>query len=90
METIDRNIYTGHDLERLLLNIVFVEDIIVGSNVDKLSKQFQNGMHMEFEMSMLGEMFSFLGLHVQQKDKNIFRYPTKYLRECNFHTKRHG
>lgn len=38
-------------------------------------------MQFEFEMSMLGELSYFLGLHISQLDKGIFISHTKYTRE---------
>ena len=43
---------------------VYVDDIIFRSNDDKLSQQFAKDMQNEFEMSLLGELKFFLGLHV--------------------------
>ena len=41
-----------------------MDDIIFGSDDDKLSKQFVECMQKEFEMFMLGEMKFFLGLQI--------------------------
>ena len=38
-------------------------------------------MQSEFEMSLLGELTYFLGLHISQWDKGIFIYQTKYIKE---------
>lgn len=44
METIDYNIYTKYDLDTFLLCIVYVDDIVFGSNVDNLCQQFTTVM----------------------------------------------
>ena len=41
---------------------VYVDDIIFGSDDDRLSQQFSKDMQSEFEMSLLGELNFFLGL----------------------------
>ena len=45
---------------------VYVDDIIFGSNDDRLSKNFATKMQSEFEMSLLGELKYFLGLRISQ------------------------
>jgi len=60
---------------------VYVDDIILGSNDDKLSKYFATKIQSEFEMSMLGKLTCFLGLQISQQDKRIFIYQTKYVKE---------
>ena len=41
---------------------VYVDDIIFGSDNDKLSQEFSKDMQKDFEMSLLGELKFFLGL----------------------------
>jgi hypothetical protein len=41
----------GNDL---LIIVVYVDDIIFGSNIKLMSKKFVSAMQKEFEMSMLG------------------------------------
>jgi hypothetical protein len=43
---------------------VYVDDIIFGSDDDKMSKDFARMMQQEFEMSFLGELNFFLGLQI--------------------------
>jgi hypothetical protein len=38
-------------------------------------------MHNEFEMSLLGELSFFSGLHIGQINQGIFISQTKYIRE---------
>jgi hypothetical protein len=38
-------------------------------------------MQNEFEMSLLGELSFFLGLHIHQSNKGICIFQTKYIRE---------
>lgn len=66
--------------DNILIIEVFVDDIIFGGN-DDLSMKFSGDMHKEFEMSMIGEMKFFLGLHISQTGKGIFISQTKYVKE---------
>jgi hypothetical protein len=43
---------------------VYVDDIIFGSDDEKMSKDFTRMMQQEFEMSLLGELNFFLGLQI--------------------------
>jgi hypothetical protein len=40
----------------MLIIVVYVDDIIFGSNFDLMSQNFVEEMKREFEMSMLGEL----------------------------------
>jgi hypothetical protein len=65
-----------------MLNIlVYVDDIIFGSNDNRMSQKFAEEMQKEFEMFILGEMSFFLGLHISQSNKSIFISQTKYIKE---------
>ena len=50
------------DQDNLTIIEVYVDDIIFGSNDDRLSKDFATKMQSEFEMSMIGKLTYFLGL----------------------------
>ena len=58
----DSNLYTNIDTGKLLIIVVYVDDIIFGSNEKSLSQNFASVMQQEFEMSLLGELTYFLGL----------------------------
>ena len=61
----DSNLYTKIETDKLLIIIVYVHDIIFGSNEESMSQNFASIMQQEFEMSLLGELTYFLGLQVQ-------------------------
>jgi hypothetical protein len=46
-----------------------------------LSQKFAKDMQNEFEMSLLGELSLFMGLHIRQSNQGIFISQTKYVRE---------
>jgi hypothetical protein len=58
----DNNLYIKVSQGNILLIEVYVDDIIFGSDDDRLSQKFAKDMHNEFEMSLLGELPFFLGL----------------------------
>lgn len=43
---------------------VYVDDIIFGSDDDRMSQEFSKDMKKEFEMSLLGELNLFLGIQI--------------------------
>eukprot|EP00253_Pinus_taeda_P014155 PITA_14155 len=62
----DSNLYTNIENNKLLIIVVYVDDIIFGSNEESMRQNFVSVMQQEFEMSLLGELTYFLGLKVQQ------------------------
>ena len=75
------NLYIKIYNDKLLILVVYVDDIIFGSNEEDTSQNFALVMQKEFEMSMLGELTYFLGLQVQQNKYGIFLSQTKYLKQ---------
>jgi transposase InsO family protein len=79
--TIDNNLYIKTEDNDLLIVLVYVDDIIFGSNNASLVQWFASAMQSEFEMSMIGELSFFLGLQITQRSEGIFLSQEKYLRE---------
>ena len=48
----------------MIIMEVYVDDIIFGSDDEKISKDFASKMQQEFEMSFLGELNFFLGFQI--------------------------
>nr|GEU56311.1 putative ribonuclease H-like domain-containing protein [Tanacetum cinerariifolium] len=65
----------------ILLMQIYVDEIIFGSTNLKLSKQFEKLMHSKYEMSMMGELKFFLGIHIHQSPRGIFINQAKYAQE---------
>jgi hypothetical protein len=76
-----KNLYIKVNQDSILIIEVYVDDIIFGSDDDRMSKKFSKVMQNEFEISLLGELSFFLGLHICQSNKGIFISQTKYIRE---------
>ncbi|GKD11587.1 putative ribonuclease H-like domain-containing protein, partial [Tanacetum coccineum] len=65
----------------ILLVQVYVDDIIFGSTRKEICTEFEKIIHKRFQMSYMGELTFFLGLHVTQKDDGIFISQDKYVDE---------
>jgi hypothetical protein len=65
----------------MIFMVVYVDDIIFGSNLTTLSKKIATKIQESFEISMLGELSFFLGLQVNQTKNGIFVSQTKYIKE---------
>ena len=61
--------YIKEENDSLIIVEVYVDDIIFGSDKDKLSNKFVESMQKEFEMSMFGELNFFLGLQISQYEE---------------------
>eukprot|EP00253_Pinus_taeda_P009829 PITA_09829 len=79
--SVDNNLYTKIENDKLLILVVYVDDIIFGSNEEAMSQSFALVMQKEFEISLLGELTYFLGLQIQQNEGGIFLSQTKYLKQ---------
>jgi hypothetical protein len=77
----ERNLYIKVSEGSILLIEVYVDDIIFGSDDDRLSQKFAKYMQNEFEMSLLGELSFFLGLQIHHRNQGIFISQTKYIIE---------
>ena len=79
--SIDSNLYIKVDKGNMIIIEVYVDDIIFGSDDDRLSQQFAKDMQSEFEMSLLGDLNFFLGLQISQLNDGIFISQSKYIKE---------
>ena len=75
------NLYIKVSQGNILLIEVYVDDIVFGSDDDRLNQKFAKDMQSEFEMSLLGELSFFLELQICQSNQGIFISRTKYIRE---------
>eukprot|EP00253_Pinus_taeda_P021924 PITA_21924 len=79
--SVDSNLYIKIENDKLLILVVYVDDIIFGSNEEAMSQIFALVTQKEFEMSLLGELTYFIGLQIQQNEGDIFLSQTKYLKQ---------
>eukprot|EP00253_Pinus_taeda_P004113 PITA_04113 len=81
------NLYIKTDEDKLLVILVYLDDLIFASNNDEMSHEFSQNMSKQFEMSMIGELSYFLGLQVFQTMAGMFISQAKYLKNM---LKRYG
>jgi hypothetical protein len=55
--------------------------IVFGGSSHSLVVRFVEDMSKEFEMSMMGELQFFLGLHIKQAKEGTFVYQAKYTKD---------
>ena len=67
--------------DHTLIVQIYVDDIIFGSTNNSLCEDFSKSMQKEFEMSMMGELTYFLGLHIKQTKDGVFINQSKYAHE---------
>nr|GEZ70528.1 retrovirus-related Pol polyprotein from transposon TNT 1-94 [Tanacetum cinerariifolium] len=79
--TIDPMLFTTRFDDDILVVQVYVDDIIFGSTEPRYATLFSDLMKSRFEMSMIGEMTFFLGLHVNLSPSGIFINQSKYVHE---------
>eukprot|EP00253_Pinus_taeda_P004881 PITA_04881 len=77
----DSNLYIKIENDKLLILVVYVDDIIFGNNEEAMSQSFALVLQKEFKMSLLGELTYFLGLQIQQNEDGIFLSQAKYLKQ---------
>jgi hypothetical protein len=85
----DNNLYIKVSQGSILLIEVYVDDIIFGSDDDRLSQKFAKDMQSEFEMSLLGELSFFLGLHICQRNQ-VYQRNAKEVRNGRLQTSYHS
>ena len=77
---VDNNLFIKFEHGNMIIIEVYVDDIVSGSDDDRLSQKFVKEIQNEFQMYMLGEVTFFLGLHISQLDDDIFISQTKYIK----------
>ncbi|GKA36947.1 retrovirus-related pol polyprotein from transposon TNT 1-94 [Tanacetum coccineum] len=81
MRMVDNTLFTKKKSSNLIIVQIYVDDIIFGSTCQDMCDDFAKIMHNEFEMSMMGKLNFFLGLHIKQMEDDIFFNQSKYIKE---------
>jgi hypothetical protein len=58
-----------------------MDDIVFGGSSNSLVARYAEDMSREFEMSMMGELQLFLGLHIKQSKEGTFVHQAKYTKD---------
>jgi hypothetical protein len=78
----ENNLYIKVTQNSILLIEFYVDDIIFGSDDDRLSQKFAKDMINKFEMSLLGELSFFLGLHICQSNQGFLFLKLSISEKC--------
>ncbi|GKE80658.1 retrovirus-related pol polyprotein from transposon TNT 1-94, partial [Tanacetum coccineum] len=78
---VDPTLFTKKTGKPILLVQIYVDDIIFASTNPNSYQLFAHEMNSTFQMSMMGQMSFFLGLHVSQNPRGIFINQSKYALE---------
>ncbi|GJV80548.1 retrovirus-related pol polyprotein from transposon TNT 1-94 [Tanacetum coccineum] len=81
MGMVDKTLFTKKKSSNLIIVQIYVNDIIFVSTCQDMCDNFAKIMHDEFEMSMMGELNFFLGLHIKHMEDGIFFNQSKYIKE---------
>ncbi|GJS13766.1 retrovirus-related pol polyprotein from transposon TNT 1-94 [Tanacetum coccineum] len=78
---VDPTLFTRQTSKHILLVQIYVDDIIFASTEPKACDIFSNEMSSKFQMSMMGQMYFFLGLQVSQSPGGICINQSKFALE---------
>nr|GEU65668.1 hypothetical protein [Tanacetum cinerariifolium] len=78
---INKTLFINKDKKDIMLVQVYVDDIIFGSTKKSWCDKFEVLMKSRTQISSMGELTFFLGLHVKQKKDGIFISQDKYVVE---------
>ena len=81
MGKVDTTLFTKKIRNDLFVLQISVDDIIFGSTNQDFCEEFGKMMANEFEMSMIGELSYFLGLHIKQMKNGTFVSQGKYIKD---------
>jgi hypothetical protein len=78
----DPNLYTKFDKKRyIVLNSLYVYDLLITGNVEKLIDEIKEKFPEVFEMKYLGQLHYYLGLEVWKNVGQNFVCQSNYIRE---------
>ncbi|GJR89969.1 retrovirus-related pol polyprotein from transposon TNT 1-94 [Tanacetum coccineum] len=77
----DPNLFIRKEGKELLLEQIYVDDIIFDASIPELCDLFAKIMCSKFKMSMMGKISFFLGLQISQSPRGIFINQSKYALE---------
>ncbi|WVZ58595.1 hypothetical protein U9M48_008852 [Paspalum notatum var. saurae] len=81
MGSVDKTLFLLSRGGDTLIVQIYVDDIIFGGSSHALVSSFAEQMSREFEMSLVGELQFFLGLHIKQGPEGTFVHQAKYTRD---------
>lgn len=76
---VDPCVFTRHNNEEITIIIVWVDDILIGSNCMSFLTDIKNCLNVKFQMKDLGEISSFLGIKFTRENNVIKMSQSKYV-----------
>jgi hypothetical protein len=80
MGKVDKTLFLLRQGDDILIVQVHVDDIVFGDSSHSLVARFVEESK-EFEMSMMGELHFFLGIHIKQAKEGTFVHQAKYTKD---------
>ena len=80
MGKIDTTLFIKPKENDMLIVQICVDDFIFGATNVSLCEKFVKSIHIEFEMSIMGELNFFLGLRIKQLKEGTFINQAKYIK----------
>jgi hypothetical protein len=77
MGKVDQTLFLLRQGRDTLIVQVYVDDIVFSGSSNSLVARFAEDMSIEFEMNMMGELQSFLGLQIKQSKEGTFVHQAK-------------
>eukprot|EP00253_Pinus_taeda_P018932 PITA_18932 len=77
----ESTVYIKEKDGKILIVVLYVDDVIFTSNDDQLIKNFKSVMKEEFEMTDMGFLRYFLRIEVDQNEKGIFISQARYVNQ---------
>jgi hypothetical protein len=81
MGKVDKTLFLLRQGDDILIDQVYVDDIVFGGSSHSLVVRFAEDMSKEFEMSMMGELQFFLALQIKQAKEGTFVHQAKYMKD---------
>ncbi|WVZ98041.1 hypothetical protein U9M48_043524 [Paspalum notatum var. saurae] len=81
MGSVDKTLFLLKHGKDFLIVHIYVDDIIFRGSSHALCSKFSEQMSREFEISMMGELYFFLGLQIRQTPQGTFVHQSKYTRD---------
>jgi hypothetical protein len=81
MGKVDHTLFLLRQGRDILIEQVYVDDIVFGGLSNSLVARFAEDMRREFEMSMMGELQFFLVIQIKQSKEGKFVHQAKYTKD---------
>ena len=84
---IDSSLFILHKVHSIILLLIYVDDIIITGNDNKIISNLINTLSAEFSLKDLGPLHYFLGLEVKYIHDGLFVSQSKYIKDLLEHNK---